>query len=735
MPFFVFAWMLLLHIAAFASNRVLVADISRVKALSELSSINLGDFVPAPGIELKPFWMETTQLTDEVRKQREFPDFVALQDLMTAGESEKAYLEAAKLALKVTKTPLEEWVLALKADALYQVQKSKAEPKLTFVVDEYQEVMRRFPLHPEGARFVYQLALLQMDLEFYDEVDVIVDRGLKEFPRSEFAPRYLLLRAEKSFRINQMKRALTEFTLVIDQYPQSSSAIQAAFRKAFLQFKAGDFRLALRTYEQVENFHSGEFKRLREGDEATEASKLLDRAFYAETLFLNSSYDLASEIFQNLANRFPESEAAPFLLIRFADTYFQRGRFQAAERLYQSIASQSSYSRQARSWADVKRAQLYFVSGDVRAHREFTELAERAFERMGKGEHPALSAYILAQLAAYHLYFQSYPRAQEVLKRSLVLFPENRNQSWIANRWIETIEFEISDYFDREDDLAVLATYFVAEGQKVQAIKNTRVLFAVAESARRLGLVQKTGEVLNRIIYLEKSAEARQDAILKLAAIQVQEKEFRKAAERLRRFQFAYPRTKLQAQSKKLWGDIYSGLGNRSKAIDYYEQAFSAAAVSPAVLFEIRHAWMTLADHYQQEKLPLKAIDVYQNFIQFIGQYDSRPTAGYRVTSKDLHLVKVARYRIADLYFEMNDFVRALDAYRSVAQSIKDEPFLSHARYRIGESYLRLGDSDSALVAFKEMGESKSDSLWAKAAASYIATVELEKKYGLKILN
>lgn len=83
------------------------------------------------------------------------------------------------------------------------------------------------------------------------------------------------------------------------------------------------------------------------------------------------------------------------------------------------------------------------------------------------------------------------------------------------------------------------------------------------------------------------------------------------------------------------------------------------------------------------------------------------------------------------MHYALHDYPRAIDAYRAVVKEIHEEPFQSHARYRIGECYLALNDRRSALDAFKQVNSEDANNIWVKAAKSYIASVELEVKYGI----
>lgn len=726
-----FLWMTALHYAVRAST----VDLERLKAWSQLKSMTLADYLPSPNIQVQPQFLKKQDFPEEARIDKDFKKVDGLFALAEKAEFDSAFVQADKLSRSVGQGTLREWIDVLKADFLYQAQKKLPEPKLTIALDEYSDLLRKFPLQTQIPRILYQIALINLELGFYKDADEMAERGLKQFGKSELAPKFMLVRGEQSFRAGNFIQSLTDLTNVIEQYPRSQASVDAAFRKAFIHFSRSDYGLALKTYENLEKYHSEEVEKLRMKSDANEQDRLIDRAFYAETLFLNALYADASKIFQDLSNLFPTYFAAPLLTLRFADTFYLRGRFSAAESLYKTVQDANTESPQIQALTRIRLADLWFLTKDLRAHRENEKYYEQAYFLALKAKNQELASFSLARLAGHHLYFRSYPKVQAVLRQYLAEFKTSRNQKWVEDNYIRTLELEVSDYYYREDYLAALATYMVADKEETKNFQDTKVLLRLADAAQKLALYEKTAQILNRVVYLEKSSEGRQEALLKLVEILILQGEYRKASERLRRFNFAYPKTSLKAFYERLWGDLYSGLKNPAKAIQHYEAVLEAARKSPNLVHEFRGIYPLLAEHFDSSALPLKAIEAFEKYLKIVKAVKENPLSTYQLSSRDEYKAKVARYRIADLHFGMKDYVRALESYRRVVAEIKEEPFVTHARYRMGECFLALDDRKSALEAFKNVKSEDPNNLWFRAAGDFIKTVEMEVKYGIKIFN
>jgi TolA-binding protein len=711
------------------------SESARLKFYAQLKPLNFGDYLPLPEIRLELIPMKKDEIPKEFRAEKEFVEVEKIFALQEEKECEKAYLLADKFITQRRLSGLAEWAQILKADLLFQVQEAKEKKNLNLVLEEYQDALRRYPLNAQNARVLYQMGLLQLKMKFFGDVNAIASRGLKEFEGSEYAPLYRLLDAEQAFQSHDDLKASFDFSAVIQKYPRSRAAVDSAFRKAFILFRKGDFKTAYKVYEELEKFHSDEMERLRMQTEASSGDRFVDRIYFAETVFLNEKYREAAKLFQDLANLFPNHSMTPHLLLRLGDTYLWRGQVKSAENLYREVLARFGKDPLVASASQIKLADLYFLSFSVMAASESESLYRLAFEQAKDGANDKLAALALARLSAHYLFFKIYPKAQATLKEYRKLYKDSINQSWVEDEFIKTVELEILDYYYREDYLAALTTYLVFERDQANHFQNTKALLKIADSASRLGLRDKASQILNRVIYLEKTPEGRQEALLRLVDLLIGDKEFRKASERLRRFSFAYPTTSLAYLYEMYWGNLYLGLNNHQQATSHYEKAISLAKSDPHKLFELRFVFMRLAEEYQKASLPLKAVEAYERYVSLVREVAGPKLSDQQLTKKDLYLLKFSKYRISDIHFQLHDYVKALESYRIVVKEVQDEPFLSHARYRIGECLLALDDRKAALAAFREVFAADAKNVWVQAAKSYIASVEMEVKYGIRIFN
>ena len=731
-----FGWMFFLHWATHAQiSQLPMINIQRLKFWNELKEPNLGNFLPEPSIELKPRLIELNDIPMEFHKEPAYEKVSSIFKLQEEKSFQEAYIAADKLQKSLGKSGLTEWVSYLKADLLYQVQESSNEKRWVLALEDYQDAIRRNPLSPQFARMLYQISLIQLELKFFQDSEETTSRGVREFGKTEFAPYFYLIQAESSFRRGQFAEAMVEFTNLIEAFPRSKASVDAAFRKAYIHFEKSEFQQAYAVYQNLEKFHSDEVEKLRLQKDFEGQKRLLDRIYYAETIFLNGRYDESARIFQDLSNLFPSDPLAPLLLVRLADTYFERGQFKAAESLYQLVIQASGAVSVAKTFAKVQRADLLFLTQDLRAHRENEDLYLTAREEADALGQVELAAFSMERLAAFQIFFKSYVKAQNYLEEIIKAYPKTANNRWVEAEFIKTIEYQIIEYIERGDAMAGLATYLTLSKDRRESLRDPKVFLTLSDAAQSLELYDQASDILTRLVYLEKSTEGRQEALLRLIDLLIVQGETKKAGERLRRFNFAYPKSNFPHLYERLWGDLYTALKNPEKAIDHYERAFALAEAKVNLQFEMRSLYLRIAQHYKSMALPLRAVEAYEKYIALVMASQQGPPSERKITEKDLFLAQTSRFRIADSFFDMKDYIRALEFYRDLSKNVVQEPFASHAKFRMGECYLELGDRKAALEIFKEIKADDPNNLWARAAQSYIKTVEMEVKYGIRIIN
>lgn len=711
-------------------------DDERAALLSELEEVNIGDLIDAPAVNLERFFLSLDQLPSTLKTTDEYERFAKKVSEIKNEKISDLYVSVSNFISPSLNEELAEWLSFFKADLLFQVHEKKEAPQWSFVSDEYEAAIRQFPLSTQIPRALYQLALVKLQSGLYQETAQIISRALNDFPENLYAPNLRFVMGEQFFRSSQLDQALTEFSNLVRRHPRSIAAIEAAFRRAYLLFRQENFELALQTYEDLEKFHSSAFQQLQMKREPSSADRFRDRALYAESLYLNKKYTEASDMFQSLANLFPRHELSGVLWIRFGDTYFHRGRAQGAYEIYRFVKDQKEFSVMARSLATLRMADTNFMLKNVRSQTDNPDLYESAYQLAKEGGQDELASLAILKEALFYRARNVLPKAKHAIERHQREFPVSKNIEWVNQTYTYLVEMEILDHYKAEDYLAALTIYLVKNRNSDLKFGNVEVLLLLSKAARSLRLLGEAEEILNRVIYLESSTEVRQEALLSLVDLLIERNELKKASERLRRFNFAYPKTPLKYLYHQAWANLYAKLDNAEKAVEHFGRAIRLAGDDYQAKLKVRQSFIKKAEFHQKLNEATKAIRSYRDFIELYNEQEEAIKLGtVPFTSKDAFHLKVARYRIADLFFSMKDYVRALQAYQKVKSEVKDEPFSSHAQYRIGECYLALNDRSAALEAFGQVQSENPENLWVRASESYIKSVQMEVENGIRIFN
>lgn len=738
-------WMILIHIGSLMAQTATETTAERQRVFAEVTEPNLGELLPAPSIEISPKYASRESVSVDLRQLQEY-EFVQEVYSLFEGKKEteekpaiepkpgEAYVKVSDFMAKQAINPFEEWMQFFRADLLMARQLQLENPRLSLALEEYQLAIRLFPLSKQVPRALYQMALIQLQSGLYEEVNQITARAINEYPADALQANFLLLNGEQAFQRNDLAGAMERFSQVVRRFPKSEAAIDAAFRRGFLMFKAKKYSEAMKTYANLERFHEGALKFLKMESRPSSSDKFLDRVFYAETLFLTANYREASEIFQMLGNLFPRHKLAPYIWSRYADTYLFRNRPQPALALYEFVSEQYADQASARALTQIREADVYFLLDPLQSKLRNEELLKSAFGHALEADDTSLASLALARLIMFYSSINAFAKAKAALSQYKEEFEASANIGWAKRQYAKLVESEILDHYNSNDYLAALTEYLTHEGDESTKLTDVSVLLRLADVALELSLYEKASDILNRVIYLESSASLRQEALLKLISILVHKGELSKASERLRRFNFAYPQSRLDYLYEKLWGDLYVKLGNSKKAASHYSDALQIAKKREAI-FAVRHVYLELGSLYEVLSLPLKAIESYREFSKLFKDEEKIKLGEIPFTPKDQYLIRVARYRIADIHFNSRDFVQALRAYRNVVEGESDALFKTHAQFRIGECFLSLNERGSAIEAFEKVSSPDQNNIWVKAAKSFIESVKMEVKNEIRIFN
>lgn len=704
----------------------------------------VGDLISPPKTHLVPQFMELKELPEEIKSQPEFSDLLRpVFEMVEKNENQKAYIGIGNFIEQNPDFPFNDSLLFLKADLLFKVFDARGQGDWNLVIEDYEQALKKSPNHPRAAAAFYQMALSKNILQRPFDVEKTLKEGLERFQDNLLKPYYLLLNADRAMQDNEYETAIKFLEEIQKDFSNHKLAKEAAFRKAFALVKLNQFKQASLLYKNIESFFPNDFKASGVKIQAGEPDRLIDRFLFAEALFKSKSFDQASIAFQNLGNLHPDHENAAFAWIRYGDTFLKRKRPQAAQKVYEHVIEYYSKESLAVALARLRYIDVLEDTDRLRYEKVVEAELEGAARQAMTMESRVLAEAAWLKLANYFISIKNTSKAKRILDILREQFLSAPSAAWVKQEhekitaqaereYVDTIQTEILAFYRMGDRLAALTTYLANEKIKFTDVE---ALLRAGEAAIALELFDKAESILNRVVYLESNSLARQEALLKLINIIVRKKDVRKAAERLRRFNFAYPVSPLKFLYEKAWGDIYKELNRPERAISHYEEALRLALPIPGAVIRIRSVYMSLGEMYSKIKLPLKAIDAYSKFIELYKDKEKFRIESIPLTKKDAFDLNLAKYRTADIYFDMKDYAQAVMAYQVVSQEIRQEPFHSHALYRMGECYLALEDRKLALNIFEKLSAQTPVNFWTRAAAAYMKTVQMENNHGIRILN
>ncbi len=703
----------------------------------------ISQLIKAQKTHLIPLFLSVAEIPAAVDREVESQILKSLFEMVEKNQNQEAYIGIGNFIEKHPNFSLNTWLLYLKADLIFKIFLARGQGDWNLVLEEYEQALKKSPNHPRAPAAFYQMAYVKNILSRPFDVEKTIQEAMERFPQNLLTPYFLLLNADRFIRDRDYEQGLAILDIILKDYPNHITAKEAAFRKAFSLVQSNQFRQAILLFQRIQASYPQDFNFSKKNEDPDYPDRLIDQFIFAEALYRAGSYEQASSAFQSLGNLFPHHENAAFSWIRYADTFFKRKRYQAAQQIYEHVISKYPTNSLAVAVARMRFVESLRETDRLRYEREVEKQLELAARQSMKLESEILAEAAWIQLANYLIGAGMTVKSKRVLEILREQFLSAPSANWVKQEYekiiekadreyAEAIQQEILGHYQMNDRLAALTTYLANESIKYT---NVEALLRAGEAAIEMDLFDKAESILSRVVYLESNSLARQDALLKLIDIMIKKKDIRRAAERLRRFNFAYPVSALKFRYEKSWGDIYKDLNRPERAIRHYEESIRLAQLVPGGIISIRSIYLDLGEMYSKVKLPGKAVEAYSQLIQLYRDKEKFKMESIPKTKRDEHNLNLARYRIADIYFDTRDFAQAVAAYQSVSQVILVEPVRSHALYRMGECYLALEDRQSALEIFQKLADQKPTNFWTRAAEAYIKTVRMESEHGIRILN
>ncbi|WFB35616.1 tetratricopeptide repeat protein [Kiritimatiellota bacterium B12222] len=220
----------------------------------------------------------------------------------------------------------------------------------------FQQVMgdfgRNFPTHPSAPGMLYKIASAAAERGEMGIAQSTYDDIITLYPESNYAVTVLKLRAEEALSVENYEEAVKAFTLVKDQARNPQLAAYARLRIADTQLTSGDLEMEKAAMQELNSLRSqledtdSSFYEADNRDQTIELLKnvryrtgqvLLRQAGREKTVELQAQ---AAKELNNFLKDFPdETKLNPDVMYNLGRLYLQQGQFDKATQTFESLAS------------------------------------------------------------------------------------------------------------------------------------------------------------------------------------------------------------------------------------------------------------------------------------------------------------------------------------------------------------------------------------------------------------
>lgn len=570
----------------------------------------------------------------------------------------------------------------------------------------FYQFRQRYPTHPSQAEALYYEAESMLALGQADAAVALFRQFQQQYPAHPLAFQARLALGQHFYEQADFERATTTLQDVLDDQPPPEVAAKALYWMGAASLERGQTDRALTYYQQVTDDYV--------------YSSTAPLAVYAIAFIhvQQDDYDAAVDAFELLTVRYPDSPYARNIGLALAEVYYELGDY---ERVIEEVEKRlPRLDEEARERATFLQAEAY---NQLRDSENAILYYQRFTEQDPESPYYRRALYGLA----WNYYFEGV-------------------YEWAADRFGQV-------QAGHRDDLAMQATYYEAVNRKLNGKPGVGAdLFA--EVADRW----PDGDLADRALF------ERGIALYEL-------RQWEKASQAFSRLIETYIYSDLQGEALRLRGYTNIALNDFDEALSDFDQAVELEAAPPELKQEVlfQKAWLlyrtgdyadaaaafqelrqdnpdgpkasdarfwTAESQYQQGDLAA-AEEGFQQYLRETptGRYVEAAHYAlawvyfrqnryqqaisefrtflndYRGTDDAVPYRSDAMLRLADSYYALKQYPRAIEAYQQVGLSGGD-----YAQYQIGQAFYNAGDAFEAISAFRDLLDEYPDSNWREEA-------------------
>jgi tetratricopeptide (TPR) repeat protein len=615
---------------------------------------------------------------------------------------------------------MHETSLRLMADSHYQIGTKGSLQSLLKAVDQYKEILQRYPDPAAGNDSVYNnMATSYVKLNFFYEATGALDKLILAYPDSPLLPEAMYRVGDVLFATGKYNRAADKLIAYLKKYPDGKFIKVSHFTIGDCYYRMKKSDLAVRWFDEAR-------KKWLDMHDIPQAVLENVGKSYVDT----GRFGDAFQVFSLYANLYPATDAgktASFNMARAAD---EAGHASLAIKLYSLFIHKHPEVKESTE-SSLALANLGISKPGIRVSPHIAQMADyreplQTYDRLLSKDAAVgdlserimlMKAKALEKNGAVKNAIASY---LDILGR----FPRGKYRQEALSA-LQSHTFSLLNmYHSKGDHLAVSDLYFRVYGKVVLA-EDFETAFKTGHSLQTIGFYDEAKELYTALKGVNKQNRARNNALtLALADLDVAMKKNTEAEEKLRLLldDGQEKDRKVSGTIKKTLADIYYEVGSFEKAATLYADVF--------VHEKSEEEEATSYLNYGRSLLARKMTQAARNnFLTALKNYQQHPERYNNSVMKDIYI------GLGDTHLSENKFREGIMMYRQALSYTSDAESKRWLMFSIGQGYEKLSDFPEAEKNFahiKDVQDVTEGEFWPKITDYFISESRRVGESGIK---
>ncbi len=598
------------------------------------------------------------------------------------------------------------------AEAMYRV--SKKDGFYTGpAIEAFRLVMAQFPDSDQIPKGRLRIANLYSDQELYIEALVTYEGLVESHPKSKFALRALLGKAEVHLRRKEFNQAFNEFERILLLFPAAKEVRTARFKIAEAYFLMKEYETALMMFEDSDKRWPTYVR--------SHADSL---KFFADSYFFLEKYGKALERYRELANLFPDADEGKAAVNSIGDVYVEQKRHKDALTVWgiqarnkpdddfglESRLRLAALGHGADKVIDERKAVIWTYADYFHPEETYDYIIENY---MGTN-HARKALYQKAKLLFQQ---KRYIESVSVMKDLFINYEPTRTWEPAVSLVRDNLFELVRKYHDQDGFLTVLSTYYENFDPFFANIKDPSILIKIADAYHELGLYPRTLKKLEMTQRYDKLNRHSDRIRFMRGRTYAAQKEYEKASEILLPFMDEFRSAKIPAEAVHLLGDMQFATGDNKKAtmtflkaiaLDRKHRRISESAYLLGVIYKRDGKYEKAVRYFRM------AMDTYQK---------SRPGA------PDEYHVRESFYQMIEARYLAGKYEAAIEMADLAAKKYPDNPQNNWAKYIKVDSQAKISRDEKAVETLTALIQEDPTSIYAKVASATVDNINWKSKH------